>query len=239
MYQFNFSISEISKLIQIQNVFLQELEEIESKFGDLVYEIGDDDFIDSRTEYQKRFDIYKYKIFYFVKLENEDFLISELLQWKGLICENQKTLQIYFYDLKSLETFVNNIIPGSQHPTSLRIKLSILNEFGYESGYEKLRILYEVENNENIKEDFKQFLQDYDLLIQYKPELQKIIDNTNSLEKITAFISKIENQLNNKNEIENLLNSVVDFISSQKINEEILDVLLEVIFDKLDEMNYS
>lgn len=239
MYQAKFSISEISKLIQIHNIFVQELKEIESKYGDVIYGIGDDNFMNSRAEYRKRFDIYKYKIFSFVKIESEYLLAQELLQWKGLICDNYKTQQIYFWDLKSLETFVNNIIPGSTHSTSFRIKWSILDEFGYESGYEKLRMLCEVENDKKIKEDFEQFLKEYDLINQYKVQLQEILHDENSLEKTTIFINKIEDKLKDKNKIKELLNTFVDFISFQKIGENKIDTLLEVIFDRLEEINYK
>jgi hypothetical protein len=239
MYDANFSLNEILKLIEIQNIFIQEIKEIELKFGNDLYKIGDENFLNSREQYRKRFDIYKYKIFSFVKIENESLLRQEISLWKSLICEKSKEQQVYFWDLKSLETYINNIIPGSSHSTSNRIKWSLLSEFGFESGYEKLRVLYEIENDKETKEHFRRFLIEYDLISMYKLQIQEIIINEDFSEKMNVFIKRIEEKYKDKNKIEELLIAFVDFISFQKISEERIDILIEIIHSKLEEMNYS
>lgn len=239
MYESNFSLNEILKLIEIQNIFIQEIKEIELQFGNDLYKIGDENFLISRELYRKRFDIYKYKIFCFVKIENESLLRQEISIWKSLICDNSNEQQVYFWDLKSLETYIHNIIPGSSHSTSNRIKWSLLSEFGYESGFEKLRALYEIENDKEIKESFHKFLLENDLISKYKLQIQQIIINEDYIEKMNLLIKEIEEKYKEKNKIEELLKVFVDFISFQKISEERNDILIEIIHSKLEEMNYS
>ena len=234
----NFNFEEILKLIEINKILESEIRFLEKSNSDLFSNEPDESsFLKFREDYKLRFDKFKYLIFCVIDIDFESDFILNIEEWKNLICKKENGKKNYYFDIFSLNNFIIACLPGKYQTKVNKILWSYLEEYGYNEGFEKIKELISYIKDKKLRNDIENKINQYELL---KNEQNSLIEKINSKNYFILFKDWVEST-NDKDNQEEILNSVVDFLSYQKFQEEKkdIDLLFELVFDKLEEIKYG